>query len=442
MKILMVTNFYPPHYRGGYEVRCKQVAEALVQRGYDVRVLTSVYELPMNLWGGFRRETGIQDGVQVDRCLNIYAYGPQPPYRPWTLFNAKRQLDDARRFVKILREFNPDIVNWWSMNGLAKNLLPLPGVFHIPDVHWIEHPWMIGEYGAAGEKEAPFWETVWEGRWGPRPFQPFFKWLGRHWEQRVASEGLPTRKFPNSPRHVVFVSEYLRTLYQEAGLKFSSSEIIFGGVPASKFYSPVRRHNSERTIQILYAGQISPDRGLHTAIEAVGLIAPELRARLNFTVAGYSTGIYEDYYDAIQKRVQELWLAHSVKFLGKVPHNRMPDVYKEHDILVFLSTREEGLPLVMVEAMLAGCAVLTTGSGGAIEVAELANLPLIPKADSVALSKLLTELVTHPAALEEIALRGQKVAQEEFSFDVMIPRWEATIARVRTPYAYAHGESQ
>lgn len=87
-------------------------------------------------------------------------------------------------------------------------------------------------------------------------------------------------------------------------------------------------------------------------------------------------------------------------------------------------------------------AVLTTGSGGAIEVAELANLPLIPKADPVALRNILSELVTNPAELDEIALRGQEAAQKEFSFDVMIPRWEATIARVRIPHAYAHGESQ
>ena len=120
----------------------------------------------------------------------------------------------------------------------------------------------------------------------------------------------------------------------------------------------------------------------------------------------------------------------------------MLDLSKGHDISAFFSIREEGLPLVMVEAMLAGCAVLTTGSGGAIEVAELANLPLTPKADPVALRSLLTELVTNPTDLDDIALRGQAVAQKEFSMDVMIPRWEATIARVRTPYAYAHGESQ
>jgi hypothetical protein len=54
------------------------------------------------------------------------------------------------------------------------------------------------------------------------------------------------------------------------------------------------------------------------------------------TVAGHST---EDYYEGIQKRVQELGLAGSVNFLGKVPHDPMPDVHTEHDILVFLSTR-------------------------------------------------------------------------------------------------------
>lgn len=439
MKILMVSNFYPPHYRGGYEVRCKQVAETMQQRGHEIRVLTSVSGFPMGLLGDFPRKTESIAGVRVDRWLNIYTYGPQPPYRPWTFFQARRLLADARRFVNILSEFKPDVVNWWSMNGLAMNLLPIPKAFHIPDIHWIEHPWMVDEYGVAGEKTAPFWERLWDGLWIPPPFQPILKWLGGCWEKRIAREGLPTREFPNVPSHMVFVSEYLRTLYREGGLVFPSSEIIFGGVPVDRFYSSVRRHDIKSPIRVLYAGQISPDRGLHTAIEAFGQIAPPLRTRLSLTVAGHSTG---EYYEGIQKRVRELGLAGSVNFLGKVPHDRMPDVYKEHDILVFLSTREEGLPLVMVEAMLAGCAVLTTGSGGAIEVAELANLPLIPKDDPVALTKLLTKLVMSPIELDEIALRGQEVAQKVFSFDVMIPRWEATIARVRASYAYARGESR
>ncbi len=427
MKILMVSNFYPPHYRGGYEVRCKQVAETMQRRGHDVRVLTSVSGMPMNVLGQFARPTEIIEGVRVDRWLDIYAYGPQPPYRPWNLFHAKRLLADARRFKGILSEFKPDLVNWWSMNGLAMNLLPLPNTFHIPDIHWIEHPWMVDEYGVAGEQVAPFWASLWDGLWGPRQAQPALKWIGRRWEQRVAVEGLPTRVFPNRPSHMVFVSEFLRTFYRDAGLSFPSSEIIFGGVPTERFSSPVRKHNSESHIRLLYAGQITPDRGLHTAVEAFAQLAPHLRARMSFSVAGHSPG---EYFEGVQKRVKELGLEGVVTFLGKVPHDRMPDVYKEHDILLFMSTREEGLPLVMVEAMLAGCAVITTGSGGAIEVAEIADLPLIPKHDSEALTNRLTDLATHPDKLDDIALRGQEIARKEFSLDVMIHRWESTIARV------------
>lgn len=92
----------------------------------------------------------------MDRWLDIYAYGPQPPYRPWSVFHAKRLHDDACRFKGILSEFKPNVVNWWSMNGLAMNLLPLPNTFHIPDIHWIEHPWMVDEYGVAGERGAAF----------------------------------------------------------------------------------------------------------------------------------------------------------------------------------------------------------------------------------------------------------------------------------------------
>jgi glycosyltransferase involved in cell wall biosynthesis len=55
----------------------------------------------------------------------------------------------------------------------------------------------------------------------------------------------------------------------------------------------------------------------------------------------------------------------------------MPRPYKEHDVLVFPSIKDEGLPLTIVEAILAGCAVLTTE--GVLEFATPADLPLFPK---------------------------------------------------------------
>lgn len=429
MKILIVTNLYPPYYRGGYEIRCGQIAEALQGSGHDVRVLTSVYGLTLSSLGYIQPQSEERGGVPVDRWLHQYYYGSQAkPSWPWTLFQAKRELWDARQFLKILANFQPDIVNWWSMNGLTKTLLSLPLSWGIPDVHWIEHPWMIHEYGAVGENASAFWSSLWDGNWGPRVCRPFFRLAGRRVEKRFEQEGIPTRRFPNRPSHVCFVSEYLRTLYREAGLEFPSSEVIYGGVPTAQFYEPVRsQRDVSEPLRVLYAGQISPDRGLHIVVEAIGQIAPTIRSRLMLSVAGHNSS---SYLRDVKARVQALGIMGCVTFLGNIPHEEMPLIYKRHDVLVFPSTRPEGLPLTMVEAMLAGCAVLTAGSGGAMEIAALADLPLFPKNDSVALGTLLTQLLAHRSEVSRIASRGQQVALREFSFDRMMQRWTITLRRL------------
>jgi glycosyltransferase involved in cell wall biosynthesis len=81
----------------------------------------------------------------------------------------------------------------------------------------------------------------------------------------------------------------------------------------------------------------------------------------------------------------------------------------------------------MAEAMVAGCAVLTTGSGGAQEIADLAQLPLFPKGDSQALALLLERMIQHPEFVRETALRGQEVAFQHLTLEGMIDRWERTL---------------
>jgi hypothetical protein len=111
MRILIVTNLYPPHYYGGYEVRCAQVAEALRSSGHDVRVLTSAYGVPLNPLGKIRRRRKELNGVPVHRVLNQYAYEPQPAHRPWTLFQAKRELSDVKEFVELVKSFQPHVIH-------------------------------------------------------------------------------------------------------------------------------------------------------------------------------------------------------------------------------------------------------------------------------------------------------------------------------------------
>jgi glycogen synthase len=428
MRILVVSNLYPPYYYGGYELRCAQIAEALRVAGHDVCVLTSAHGVPFNRLGGIRRRSDEVNGIPVHRWLSQTAYPPQPSHRPWTLFQAARELSDVRKLAELVESFRPDIVNWWSMYGLSKMLLPLPSARGIPDVHWIEHWWMIEDFGRGQADPSAFWTMLWDGGWGPPALRPLLRLIGRGWEWRTAQRGLPTRTFPNRPRHVCFVSEHLRMLHRAAGLEFASSEVIHGGVPPEAFYEAVaiRRRDPAR-LRVLYAGQITRDRGLHTVIEALGLIDPLTRGKVVLSVVG--TGPSE-YLEHIKARVEELRLRDCVTFQGKMPHEQMPRIYKANDVLVFPSIRDEGLPLTIVEAMLAGCAVVTTGSGGAMEVATAAALPLFPKEDAVALSRIVARLASDPDEVTRIATRGQSSAMSDFSLDRTMERWLATLQRL------------
>lgn len=419
MKILIVSNLYPPYFRSGNDIRCGQVAEALQASGHEVCVLTSVFGLPLSRLRTIQPTQDVRAGIKVLRHLNHYCSEPQPWNWPYTLCTAKRELWDVRQFMKVLREFQPDLVSWWGMYGFSKSLLPLPKLFGIPDVLWIEQPWLIEEYGRDGETVTQFWASLWEGMWGPKLLRPMLRFFGHLWERHIDGEGIPTSKARFSPRHVCYVSKYLQELHRKAGFHFPSEEVIHGGVPPVMFYQAVGERSSSELLRILWAGQLTPNRGLHTVVEAIGKLPLKSRSLVTLTVAGTGIGTY---VASVKEGAQALGITGQVSFLDLVPHEKMPDLYKAHDVLVFASTRPEGIPLTMVEAMMAGCAVLTTGSGGAMEIAELANLPIFPKEDAVTLSRLLNDLVRDRAQVFEIAARGQKVALQEFSFSRMMGR--------------------
>jgi hypothetical protein len=52
MKILVLTNLYPPHHAGTFDLRCESVVNNLKLRGHQVRVLTSTHGMNMQQQGG------------------------------------------------------------------------------------------------------------------------------------------------------------------------------------------------------------------------------------------------------------------------------------------------------------------------------------------------------------------------------------------------------
>lgn len=434
MRVLVVSNLFPPHHVGGYELRCAQVARALTERGDEVRVLTSDVSLA-------ERPAADADAFPfpVDRDLAHYRRTPQTGV-PYTLKLARRQLEDVRRTAAVLEEFEPDVVAWWNMEGLTKAVLDLPRRHSIPDACFVEDCWMIDEFGESGETDAFHWFDFWRGQWGPAPLRP----LIRRWVARRASEledAVPVHPFRLDPRRVCFVSEFLRWEHRAAGLRPDSTQVIYGGVPVGRFLH--RRDPTEfgeDPLGLLFVGYLSRNRGLHTVIEALGQLRPEDRRRVRLSIA-YGGPVHETSYSReLKRRVAELGLSESVSFMPRVAHEAMPPLYRDHQLLLVPTTRGEGLPLTMMEAAASGAAVATTGSGGAIELADRAGMPLFPKEHPVALSRLLRRILDDRRSLAEIASRGQEVVLEHFTLDGMVDEirdalGSLAVDRGRTPEA-------
>ena len=149
-------------------------------------------------------------------------------------------------------------------------------------------------------------------------------------------------------------------------------------------------------------------------VEAIELVPLSQRDRIRLSVAHGGPVIPDEYVDdhGADRAARPVEARH-------VPwppaHDQMPAVYAAHHVLVFASVRNEGMPMVMMEAMCAGCAVPNTGSGGAIELSDRAGTPLFPKDHPFALSRLLSALEQDRQRVAEIALRGQQTVLREFT---------------------------
>ena len=290
---------------------------------------------------------------------------------------------------------------------------------------------MIREFGAQGTADLPFWFDFWRVQWGPRALRPLVRACLAPVERRVQRKGVPTLRFTIPPSHVCFISEFWRYLHSQAGLDVSDSSVIYGGVSPERFLTQRSAADYARgPLRLLYAGYIDQRRGLHTIVEALGLVPEQQRERMHLSVAYAGPVVPDEYVTAITRRIAEQGLSRHVTLLGRVPHDDMPAVYANHDVLVFASTRNEGMPMVMMEAMCAGCAVPNTGSGGAIELSEKAGTPIFPKEHPFALSRLLMALERDRRWVAEIAERGQETVLRQFTIAQMLDKTNEVFTRV------------
>lgn len=123
----------------------------------------------------------------------------------------------------------------------------------------------------------------------------------------------------------------------------------------------------------------------------------------------------------------ELGLESRIAFLGE--RSDVDELLPAFDVFT-LSSREEGIPNALLEAMAAARACVVTRVGGNAEVLEDGRTGwLVPPQDPAALARALEEVLTHPEEAERRALAARRAMQDERSIDAMVRRHEAFYTR-------------
>jgi glycosyltransferase involved in cell wall biosynthesis len=122
--------------------------------------------------------------------------------------------------------------------------------------------------------------------------------------------------------------------------------------------------------------------------------------------------------DQVQAEAVAMGLGDRVRFAGTC--RNVPELLDHADIFV-LTSRYEGLPMSILEAMRAGLPVVATDAGGVSEaVAEGETGYLIPRGDCSLLRMRLTELLTNREQRLRMGLKGRQRFEKEFSSRIMI----------------------
>lgn len=411
MRILFVTNYYPPSDQGwGYMQLCEEVADGLAARGHTVAVLTSTH----------RDGPEITRPYPVHRLLTIDPDWQRNKPAAWQFFVGRRQREreEVTHLIRLVQSIKPQVIFIWHAVGLPRVLLQAAEL----------QPNVVTAYYLAGY--LPELSDEYIAYWNSRPVRGFAQALKRPLARLALAilrrEGKP---IPLKYENVICVSGYVRQRLVDQGLILCSSTVIHNGVDLSVF-TPSQAAKPNRPSEIitcLVAGRIVPDKGIHTVIDAFAVLG-EQASQLHLTILGDGP---RSYLEELKAKVQASGLQGNVFFQPPILRSEMPHMLEQYQVLLLPSEYAEPIARSMQEAMAMGLLVIGTTTGGSGELLAHEQTGLVFDAgDAHSLAEQIKRVIDEPDLAARLAIAGQIRVREAFRIDQTVGKIEAYLQTV------------
>ena len=388
MKLLILTNLYPPQELGGYGRCMADFAWGLQQRDHHIQVLTSdtAHLGPPSLEG--------PSGERVARDLLLkgsYEGGVKP-------------LADKAAVQSI------NAANAATIDELWKSAGPFDGVLlgNI-DLLGVEVLNPLLKHGVPVLHHIGFMNA---------PFHPQQQPTSRHYQLVAASRA---------------VSQALRKSglgnYSKSGV--SEIPVVYPGMRSDLFGaaatgrqlpSPLDENvksqplgSKRHPLKVCFAGLLMGSKGAHTLIQALVILK-----QWGIVVEGHLAG--SNFQSGYREKLEALLHQHGVdgvRFTGQLNRTSLARCFRLHHVCVFPSIHPEAFGIVGAEAMASGLVLVSSGVGGAAELFEDKQNGLgFQAGNAQELAERLNFLCQNPLTLRQLAQNGEKHARRKLSVAV------------------------
>lgn len=413
MRVLFVSNFYPPYSVGGWEQLVQEINAGLSARGHVTHVLTSRH--------GVDHQPPLLSEDGVERILDLEADLLHYDIPRSFLLRKPRLRRNMTRTRRVVSRFQPDVAFVHGMWNLSR-AVPWTVEQMLPD--------RVAYYVA---DDSPYAADVHAGYW---------RGQGQSWPRKYLKSLLAPLAGPIVPRQedafrlqyrrVLCVSKAVRSnLARHAGIPIERMQVVYNGIDLDRFTpgdTPTGRAG-DGSLSLLYSGSVAPHKGVRTAIEAMGILRREgNHSGFHLTIAGSG---HPDYEAGLKQLVEVERLQDRVRFRPRVPRDEMPDLLRQFDVLVFPSVWEEPLARAVQEAMATGLVVVGTTTGGTKEILVEGETGLtFEPGDAAGLARQVERLAKDPKLRSRLRGGAREMVHRNFDIQRMIDELEVYLAEV------------
>jgi glycogen synthase len=365
VRILVVSNLYPPIQVGGYELRCADAVQWLA-REHEVLVLTSRRG---------RRSLGRESDVLRELPL-------LPEDWRGTVFAPFASLYAVRAMRRVARRLRPDLIFVWNASQIPRAAVCIASDSGCSVAFSVADPW----FGAFVEGDQFLRYLVSRERGVRRAWASVVKLMNR----------LPGLRIdPNTarPASIAWNSEALRRMTPIPPNIVSVLErVIYPATDCEDLFLSIERAPS-RSPTIAFVGRLERQKAPDVAVRAVALLRDRhgIDSRLVIVGSGDSATVR-----ALEQLVVALGMEDRVEMRGQLSPPAVAQVLAGAHALVVPSRWQEPFGLVCLEGALARVPVVASLSGGMPEMLESESEALFFPIDDVdacaaALARTLTD---------------------------------------------------